>query len=176
MNFADFLESADLDDIIDRLHLYAKGRLKSNGVKNFGGREPMDFVSDLILKVIEERRTWNGSNYSFTEFLFGALKSEISNFFSTNKEVFSLDNLPEVASDSHPDDDILIRKKIIIELLEHAGADDDEIFIFDCWSDGLSKPSEIARDLDMDVKKVNNISKRLNRRLQQIQSQAKHII
>ncbi len=176
MNLADFLESADLNAITDKLYLYAKDRLKSVGIKSFGGVEPMDFVYNLLLKVIEEKRTWDDSKYSFTEFLFGALKSEISNFFSTNKQDVSLDNLLEIAGDNQPDSDVVVQKNIIIELLEHAGADGDEIFIFDCWADGISKPSEIAHDLDIDVKEVYKISKRLKRRLQQIHSQAKHII
>mgnify|MGYP003648770776 CR=1 FL=1 len=80
MNLYDELQSIDLDDLLDRLTSYATNRLKSAGLKDLGGKEPFDFVGDLLLKVIEGTRDWENANCSFTDFMFGSLRSEISNF------------------------------------------------------------------------------------------------
>lgn len=174
MNLTEAIQSVDMDEVIDRMNAYAISLLKSIGVKNFNGKEPIDFVGDVILKVMEGKRDWGKAQCSFTEFLFGCLKSEISNFFATNKNIYS-NELPEIPSkgQSYVDED---KRNQVSKLLKQEGADDDELTVFEYWLDGIAKPAEIAKDLGIDVKEVYKISKRLERRLQKIQTQVANII
>jgi len=174
MNLAEAIQSVDMNEVIDRMNAYAISILKSVGVKNFNGKEPIDFVGDVILKVMDGQRDWSKANCSFTEFLFGCLKSEISNFFKTNKNIYD-NELPEILSTDQSFSEEHLRNSIS-EMLKKEGADDDELTVFEYWADGITKPSEIAKDLGINVKEVYNITKRLERRLPKIQTQVKNII
>ncbi|MCK9401307.1 MAG: hypothetical protein M0Q51_15115 [Bacteroidales bacterium] len=174
MNLAEAIQLVDMEEIIDSMNAYAISRLKSVGVKNFNGRQPVDFVGDLILKVMEEKRDWSKAQCSFKEFLFGCLKSEITNFFNTNKSIYT-DMLPDIPSNG-PSFNIEEKRNQVSELLKQEGADDDELTVFEYWMDGVFKPAEIAKDLGVDVKEIYNITKRLEKRLPKIKIQAINII
>lgn len=174
MNLEEAMQSVDLDEVIDSLNAYAISRLKTVGVKNFKGKEPIDFVAELLLKVLEDKRDWSKARCSFKEFLFGCLKSEINNFFATNK-IIQADELPDIPFNDQSYD-IQEKRKKVVELLEQEGADDDELLVFECWMDGILKPAKIAEDLGLDVKEVYNIIKRLERRLPKVQPQVKNIL
>lgn len=174
MNLTEAIQSVDMDDIIDRMNAYAISHLKSVGIKNFDGKEPIDFVGDLILKVVEGKRDWTKAQCSFTEFLFGCLRSEINNFFKTHKSIYD-NELPEIPSNGQPPNDEDKRNQVS-DLLKQEGADDDELTVFECWVDGITKPAEIAKDLGIDVKEVYRITKRLERRLSKIHAQVANII
>ena len=174
MNLIQAMQSIDMEELIDRLNLYAESRLKTIGVKDFNGREPVDFVGDLILKVMEGKRDWNKSQCPFDVFLFGCLKSEIYNFFIANKHIHT-DQLPEIPSIGILSN-FLAEREFVSNLLSEKGADDDELLVFESWMDGIFKPSEIASDLGIEIKSVYNIIKRLERRLPQIQAQAIKIL
>jgi hypothetical protein len=178
MNLIDAIQSVDMENVINRMNLYAISRLKSVGLKDFNGKEPIDFVSDVILKTIEDKRSWNDAKCTFTEFLFGCLRSEISNFFDRynnfNKYIH-VSEYPEISINANFSDTGEARKQIS-ELLISEGADDDEQIVFEYWMDGIVKPSEIAKDLCLDVKEIYKITKRLERRLPKIQKQAINIV
>lgn len=174
MNLTEAIQSVDMDEIIDRMNAYASSHLKSVGIKNFNGKEPIDFVGDIILKVMDGHRDWSKAQCSFTEFLFGCLKSEIANFFKTNKYIHT-DDIPAIASGLEFHNFEESRQRLSI-LLKQEGADDNELIVFECWVDGITKPSEIAKDLGIEVKEVYNITKRLERRLQKNQKQVINII
>jgi RNA polymerase sigma factor (sigma-70 family) len=174
MNLTEAIQSVDMDDLIDRMNAYAIIRLKSVGIKNFNGKEPVDFVGDLILKVMEGQRNWNKAQCSFKDFLFGCLKSEIANFFKLNKNIHE-DDFPDIPVEEQSQN-IEEKRKQVSELLKQEGADDNELLIFECWIDGITKPKEIAKDLGIEVKEVYNITKRLERRLPKIQIQVTNII
>jgi len=174
MNLAESIQSADMDEIVDSMNAYAISRLKSVGIKNFNGEEPIDFVGKLLLKVMEGKRDWSKAQCSFKEFLFGCLKSEIDNFFTTNKNNHT-SNLPE-STINNSLFNIEEKRKQIAELLKQEGADDDELTVFEYWMDGIHKPSDIAKDLGIEVNKIYVIIKRLERRRQKIQIQAIKII
>jgi len=175
MNLIEAIQSENMDELIDRMNAYAISRLKSVGVKSFNGKEPIDFVGDVILKVMENTRDWSKAQCSFREFLFGCLKSEISNFFK-NKELNFLDDLPEIADTYLSDDKIEDKKNKIYALLKQEGADDTELIVFGYWMEGVKKPSEIAGDLGINIKEVYNSTKRIERRLFKIQSIIKTIV
>ncbi|MBS1759571.1 MAG: sigma-70 family RNA polymerase sigma factor [Bacteroidetes bacterium] len=174
MNLTEAIQSVDMDEVIDRMNAYAISLLKSVGVKNFNGKEPIDFVGDVILKVMEGKRDWAKAQCSFKEFLFGCLKSEINNFFTTNKNIYE-DELPDVPSNEQSLN-VEDKRNQVSELLKQEGADDDELTVFECWADGITKPAEIAKDLGIDVKEVYKITKRLERRLPKIQTQVTNVI
>lgn len=174
MNLTEAIQSVDMDKVINSMNAYAISLLKSVGAKNFNGKEPIDFVGEVILKVMEGKRDWTKAQCSFKEFLFGCLKSEISNFFKTNKNIYD-NELLDIPSSGHSsiDED---KRNQVFELLKQEGADDNELLIFEYWVDGITKPKEIAKDLGIEVKEVYNITKRLERRLPKIQTQVANII
>lgn len=173
MDIKEVIESVNMEDIIDRMNAYAYSRLKTYNLKNFNGKEPIDFVGDIILKALEGTRNWDQGKVSFEDFLFGSLKSEISNFFKKINPVY-IDELPDV---SHLDDENLEEeKKEIIKILNEDGATDNEILLFECWMEGIVKPSEIAEFLEINIANIYNIIKRLKRRLPRVLEQIKNII
>ena len=174
MNLIEAIQSVNMEETIDRMNAYAIFRLKSVGAKSFNGKEPVDFVGDLLLKVMEGTRDWNKAQCTFPVFLFGCLRSDIDSFFKTNK-VKHISTIPEIplGSETSKIDD---QRKKVTELLIQAGADVDEQVVFEYWMDGTKKPAEIAKDLGVDVKEVNNITKRLVRRLPKIQSQLVNVL
>ena len=174
MNLTDALMSVDLDEVIDSMNAYAISHLKSVGEKNFNGKEPIDLVSDIILKVMEGKRDWSKAQCTFKEFLFGCLKSEISNFFITNKNIHTAE-LPEIPVNENVTN-IEEKRKQVSDLLKQEGAEDEELIVFEYWMEGVYKPSEIAKDLGVDIKGIYNIIKRLERRLHRIQMQIINII
>jgi len=162
-----------MDEIIDGMNVYAISRLKSVELKKFDGKEPLDFVGDILLKVMEGTRDWNKAQCSFKEFLFGCLRSEIDNFFTTNKNKHT-NNLPEIPIVDPSN--VAHQRKHVTEILIQSGADDDEQTIFEYWMDGITKPAEIAKDLGVEVKEIYKIIKRLERRLVKIQPQAINVL
>jgi DNA-directed RNA polymerase specialized sigma24 family protein len=174
MTLAEAIQSVDMDEIIDRMNAYAISRLKSVGAKSFDGRSPVDFVGDLILKVMEGERDWAKAECSFKEFLFGCLKSDISNFFRTLKHKHT-NELPEIPV-SGISLNIDGKRSQVSELLKQKGADDDELMVFEYWMDGIFKPAEIAADLGAPVEGIYVIIKRLERKRKKIEQQAINII
>ncbi len=174
MNLAETIASEDMDEIIDRMNAYAISRLKSVGEKTFNGKSPVDFVGEIILKVMEGKRKWDNAECSFRMFLFGCLKSDISNFFKTIKNNHSTD-FPELIVN-----ETLInieeKRNEVSELLKKTGADDDELTVFEYWMDGILKPADIAKDLGIHVNEVYVIIKRLERKREKIKTQAITII
>jgi DNA-directed RNA polymerase specialized sigma24 family protein len=174
MTLAEAIQSENMDEIIDSMNAYAISRLKSVGEKTFNGRSPLDFVGELILKIMEGDRDWEKAECPFKEFLFGCLKSDIYNFLKTLKHNH-LNEFPEI-----PVNGISLnideKRKEVCELLKQEGADDDELTVFEYWMDGIFKPAYIAKDLGVDVKEIYVIIKRLERRRTKIETQAINII
>lgn len=175
MTVEEAINSSNMDEIIDAMNAYAISRLKTIQAKSFNGKEAIDFVGDLIIKVLEGKRDWSKAQCPFREFLFGCLKSEIDNFFTTLKHRFT-DEIPESTanhSDSHNNEQ---KRKQVVQLLIDDGSDDDEIILFEYWMDGIFKPAIIASDLGVEVLHINNVKKRLARRLPKIQTKALQFI
>lgn len=170
MNVYDEFNACDLDHVIDRMVSYACYRLNTEGIKDFDGKDPLDFVSDIFLKVLEGKRDWNNAKCPFVEFLFGCLKSDISNFFKTIKR-----KIDDIEIENFPDNNfesIEEQKKLIVQMLIDENADDDELIVFDYWIDGITKPNLIAKDLGISEKDVYNIIRRLDRKIKKIQLKA----
>jgi DNA-directed RNA polymerase specialized sigma24 family protein len=170
MNLVEALQAEDMDEIIDRMNGYAINRLRSLGVKDFDGVEPIDFVGEVLEKVVKNQREWAKARCSFKEFLFGCLKSEISNFFKkrkTERVVELSDDIPHISQD------LSEQRKLALALLREHGATDDEISVFECWADGILKPADISTELNIPVNRIYTVVARLERRLIKVRSQAK---
>ena len=174
MTVEEAMSSNNMDEIIDAMNAYAISRLKTIQVKSFNGKEAIDFVSDLIIKVLEGKRDWSKAKCSFREFLFGCLKSEIDNFFTTLKHKFT-NEIPESSQNQTSDFNSENDRKKVVQLLIDDGSDDDEIILFEYWMDGIFKPAEIASDLGVEVLHINNVKKRLARKLIKIQTKAHNL-
>lgn len=174
MTIKEAMLSENMDEIIDSMNAYAIYRLHSVGEKTFNGLSPLDFVGEVILKALEGTRKWASTECSFKMFLFGCLESGIYNFFKTMK----YDHLNEFPDISVTNNNINVegKRQQVSELLKQAGADDDELTVFECWMDGIFKPAEIAKNLGIDVKELYVIIKRLERRRMKIETQAINII
>ncbi|WP_321334985.1 hypothetical protein [uncultured Bacteroides sp.] len=172
MTVEEAILSHDMEDVVDRMILYAREKFKSLDVKSLQGKEPFDFVQDVLCKSLESKRNWDESKCSFVEFLFGCLRSEISNFFSSN-QIFHQDIPDDLSADNESVNEEILE---VTKILKQEGADDDEIIIFTYWTDGISKPAAISEDLGIEVKEVLNITKRLRRRLIKVQSKVRQLI
>lgn len=177
------LESIDVEQLIDRMHLYTVNRFYSNNEKSREGLDYSDFVYGVFDKSLQGIRNWN-KKYSFEEFVFGVLRSEINEFFrkKKNKEPIVLNDIdssvieiPEFIDINNQFEyqkeniDFNTISKQIIEDLIIQGADDLEILIFECWLEDIYKPQEIAKFLEISVPKTNVAIKRLKRRRTKIQ-------
>jgi DNA-directed RNA polymerase specialized sigma24 family protein len=174
MSINEELEAIDLQCVIDKMTLYAIYRLRSNNVKSFIGKEPYDFVGEVLLKALEQQRDWEKAKCTIEEFLLGCLKSEISNFF-VRKQVIITDQVPEdvVQLETYSVNE---EKEHLLKLLTDAGADDEEQILFELWSDGLTKSNLIASELGIPIMEVYKITRRLERRLSKIKIQVKNIL
>jgi hypothetical protein len=172
MTVEEAILSHDMEDIVNRMILYAKEKFRLLDIKNLQGKEPFDFVQDVLCKSLESKRNWDETKCTFVEFLFGCLKSEISNFYSS-KQIFHQD-IPDNLSEKNESVDEEILE--ITKVLKQEGADDDEIILFTYWVDGICKPAVISEDLGVEVKDVLNITKRLRRRLLKVQSKVRQLI
>jgi len=71
----------DLQTVIEEMNQYAARRLQNVDIKQLEGKSPEDFTSDTLLKVLEGTFNWEtASTQVFKNFLFGCLRTEISNF------------------------------------------------------------------------------------------------
>lgn len=174
MSIEEELKNCDLGFIIKKMALYVQGRIKTLGIKNLEGKEPLDFVADVLAKVAEGKRDWGKANCDFELFLWGCLRSDLNGFFKKNYQVYK-SKMPDIA-DNENSYSIREKKAEVIHLLKQQGANDDEIMVFDCWLDGLLKPKDIAIDLGIEVKQINNITKRIKKYLPKIQSLSEDFI
>lgn len=165
------LNSENWSALIPQLHYYAFNKLDrynflhdSYNVKNLSTH----FADEAIRMVWEEERKWNLNYYKeIFPFLKGIVDSLISNFIKS-KEVELTEALPEddyntVANGSDPESDY-IAKEIEAEIAGILASDSEAFDVFDCLKSGL-KPSEISEELDLDIKQVYNVIKRVKRKL-----------
>lgn len=167
MTFNEALRQVNYDEFIDRLTYYTEQRLRLMGVKTRQGIEAHDIVFDTIRKVMEENRTWK-PEVPIEAFMIKTLQSETSNLIRDSKKIRPLLEKDNNAGFNISVDDV--NEKInAIELLRAAGADDIEIYVFDCWTESIFKPADIASELELDIKEVYKALKRLDNKLVKLQ-------
>lgn len=62
MTIEEAILSHDMEDIVNRMILYAKEKIRLMDVKVLEGKEPFDFVQDVICKSLEGKRNWDESS------------------------------------------------------------------------------------------------------------------
>lgn len=135
-------------------------------------------IGEVINKIfIEKERNWNIVRYpDFEDFIVGVIDSHVNNTLKKkNKESnvgdnqFILDQNTE--SEQNPQE-IVISEELRTQIykdLETAGAEDDELLIFECLADGIEKPDDIRNELGMNESDFHNAWRRFKRRRKVIQ-------
>lgn len=181
------LENLDLKDLLDRMENYVHDRFYDKSDQNKNGQQFQDFCHEVLRKACDGTRKWNMEKCSFENFIFGALKSDLNYFFKKGKvrldeddsedddygvkeecyitDVYYLDSIEQVIDDKNfdkIDDNVVIEEWI--SSLKKQGADKSEIEVFECWTAGINTPKEVAEYLELSIKEVYNIYKRLRRK------------
>ena len=176
----------ELSNLVLRMRAFAKKRLGNYG-NNHDGQQKLDFVHNVFEKALTNIRKWNKADCDFENFLFGALRSEISAYHekakrrkppeeeSEKEESYILDIpvYPEEVGYNDRSFDKIDNKKLkedYVTLLKDSGASDLEMLIFECWCEDIYKPSEISDFLEVDTTEVYNAVKRLERRRKKLNS------
>lgn len=189
------LESIDLNELLDRMEDYVRTRFYSRSERDREGFDYLDFCYNVLMKACTGTRNWDKEKTSFENFIFGALKSDLYNFFRSQKNKKEQDNgdqtstqevylielndfvdLEEIQSqDTNQDIDFETISENSLNYLKHQGADEVEIGIFECWLAGYEKPQEIAELCGITTAEVNNAVKRLSRKTIKLKEQWKNL-
>lgn len=167
MTFVEALKQVNYDEFIDRLTYYTEKRLRLMDVKARQGIEAHDIVCEAIRKVLDGQRTWK-PDVKVEAFMIKTLESETDNLIKSRKKIRPLIEKDNKAGFVISVDDNNEKIKAI-EKLREAGADDTEIYVFDCWTEGIFKPAEIATELELNIKEVYKALKRLDNKLVKLQ-------
>lgn len=178
------IASCDIENLIYRMTGYTVNRLgRKNSVYN--GLEPEDFVFSVFEKALTGIKNWPHKKISFEYFMFKALQNEIWAHLKKLKrrnpdkkedgvdESYLID-IPDFPTENGTMEDlganidIETQKKTFLKLLEDSGASETEIWIFECWCDGIDNPAEISDLIGVEIASVYNALKRLKRRRKKI--------
>jgi RNA polymerase sigma factor (sigma-70 family) len=140
-----------------RLHKYCLLRYES----------AHDVVHTLFVKLMDGRRKWDKEkDPDFAYFIFRLIHSHILNLAITRKEEVEFDEDRETQAW----DDLNTHGPLheFMEIcLQRVSRDESLVPIFYAFSDGLSN-REVARELNMRIRDVQNAKKRIIRRLQPV--------
>ena len=123
----------------------------------------------LSLVLIEGTRNWNTDEYqTFKEFLISVIDSHLNNSFNKTKpKEEPTEEIIDSSADQSPEDEIAYKeqRKEAYDFLEVEGATDEELMIFECMADGITKPKAIKEDLGISDSDFHNAWRRLKPRL-----------
>jgi len=135
-------------------------------------------IGEVINKIfIEKERKWNIDRYpDFEEFIIGAIDSHINNTLKKKGKECTIGNNEHIldkTGESEPSEverltTDELRNQIFDELQE-AGADDDELLIFECLADGIEKPDNIKAEIGLSDEDFHNAWRRFKRKREIIQ-------
>jgi RNA polymerase sigma factor (sigma-70 family) len=136
-----------------------------------------EIVGDIIVKIYHKNRRWNHETVNINSFMYNAIRSHIAAEAKKAKKL--------VAADVYDSEEFIfknkyeneyhislreieflqdLKEKMEIVLVQIKGDEDCEI-VYYCLLEGL-KPKQIAEDLGISVKEVNNIIRRMKYRVQ----------
>lgn len=137
-----------------------------------------EFIQEVLsLVFLDETRKWNIEKYpDLQSFLRGAIDSHLYNSFTTTN--------PEIAGHedyvfeqaNRPNENIhetilgVELKTQIMQMLEIAGSDDEELLVFECFFDGIQKPSAIRKELGISESDFNKIWRRVQRKREKLKT------
>jgi len=186
------ISNCNIDDLIYRMILFTIKKLGKNK-SNYVGKEPEDFVFSVFEKALSGIKNWPSEKVEFDYFMFKALQNEIwahrKKLERRKKDIVGDDDIIDesylidippyidsenIAINQHITEDIDFpaKKESLINQLKDSGATEEELWIFECWCDGIFKPSEIEKVTDMDIKTIYNALKRLEKRRKKIQGES----
>jgi RNA polymerase sporulation-specific sigma factor len=174
------LNAIDLKSLLNRMELYVRDRFYDKSDRNKKGFQFQDFCQQTLMKACDGTRKWKPDNCSFEKFIFWALKSDLDSFFKQikrEKDISSnssqseyIIDIPNIIEEETTEDynfemiDNEVKLREWVEQLKDQGADSDEVELFECFSDGIDKPREIADLLDKPIEVIYTISRRLRRK------------
>lgn len=179
------INSCDIKNLIYRMTGFVVNKLGTNKA-NYEGLEPVDFVFQLFEKILSGIKNWPSDRVDFETFIFKSLQNEVWQHYkklkrkrkksedSKNLEETYLLDIPVIVNEVGCENTIIENidypknKDDFISLLEESGATEMEIWIFECWCDGIFKPQEISELLEVDIKIIYNAMKRLHKRRKKI--------
>lgn len=137
--------------------------------KGLGGKTASDFAQEVLISLSEGTRKWNVSkNPTLFDQFKSSLDSHINNFINKTK-------IPEYTIDEdiskidiEDTEDLKELFDFCYDTLASLKASDNELMVFQCQAEGITKPQEISKDLGINVKEVYNIQKQLRRKLPEL--------
>ena len=186
------LDSIDMNDLLDRMEYYVRGRFYSKSESVRKGFDYLDFCYNVLIKACNGTRNWDKDKTTFENFIFGSLKSDLHNFFrklrnenkessqisdNQNDEIYIIEvneyvEVSEVEDEAEPPDiDFNDISKDTLRSLKEQRADELELAVFECWLTGYYKPQEIAELYGVSTSEINNATKRLSRKTVKLQEE-----
>ena len=158
------------ESIYPRIYHYA---LLHVHFKNLSEELAKDFVQDAITLFITGKRKWDPEKIELLPFLKGVIKSLVSHYINAayqkrrtvktkSQDEESIDITESVQSKEPTSQQKLERKEFENFLLNEVKDDEDMQFVLLCLFDEKSR-SEIAKELDFPLNKVDNLLKRIRR-------------
>ena len=173
------------DELVERLALHAHSKLRklfwrgvpyTQGGAVPGGVSPEDLAAEAVESFLDGTRVWDKTKKpEFLDFLMSVVDSKVSHLVESaenrqsrrikedqnNEPAYNVTTSAKATADSLVDNEQqdLVREAIF------AAIKDDELAtgVLECMDADLTKPSQIADHLGVDVKDVNNAQKRLRR-------------
>lgn len=162
------LEKQDWDTILPNLVIHERGRLLGKTVPSHFG--PGDFVQEAYKRLYNGKRNWNPKkDPDLLKYLNSVIDSLISAAIKSNdNKIDELDlNDLEVASNEDLYENVIgaeLYDRIFDELRKEPTSDLEMLFV--CLVDyRITKPQEIEKELQWDIIKINNLKKKLRRRI-----------
>lgn len=147
---------------------YRYGIREKNEQLKERARAHLSEVLDLVF--IKGTRNWNSNHYpTFQDFLISVIDSQLSNSFSKSEsKEESVEEIVDNRLSENAEDEISYKelKQKSFKVLEENGANDDELLVFECMTDGIVKPQHIRTELGIDENTFRNIWRRLGPKLE----------
>lgn len=170
-------ENLPWDDLFIKLEAYIVYSLRYKYNVAEGNEQLKTKAHEIINEVIDlifvtGSRNWRKEDCpDFNHFLFGVVKSHVNNSFNKKTKKFEpLDDRFEGQQnilDTITADEL---RKTIFDKLKSLNADDEELMVFECMADGIIKPDKISIELGIDSAYLNNILRRLYRKISKIKN------
>ena len=191
------LDEHNWEDTLPRLLLFSLRRIRRitwHGAKGEcppAGKMAEDFVMSVIEKVFSGQRKWDPQAYpDLLKYLFGVIHSDINHLAESieNRSVMrpesqlkSTEEDKERAIEKFPSQ-TLSQEKILLGaekqekaeeflfgFIDFLGDEQKLIDLVECIMDDFVRPKDIARKMQVEIKDINNMKKRMQRRLRDYQ-------
>jgi RNA polymerase sigma factor (sigma-70 family) len=137
--------------------------------KGLEGKTASDFAQEVLISLADGTRKWNTSkNPTLFDQFKSSLDSHVNNFINRKRIPEQTINEDISKIDVEESEDTKELFDYCYDTLTSLKASDNELMVFQCQAEGITKPLEIAKDLGINVKEVYNIQKQLRRKLPEL--------